>query len=125
MKIRISIIRTWSRPRESLHILLKINSFLMFHPSRILRRCCMVFGYKIQRPSYFMRVAQIKEQLKVVEEKVEEREIFRNTLNGLLRSWDSFIQGIHSRKKLITFNRLWEECPQEEARLITREEKMG
>ena len=38
---------------------------------------------------------------------------------------------IHSFKECvpegseITFNRLWEECTQEEARLIMREEKMG
>ena len=48
-----------------------------------------------------------------------------STLNGLPRSWDSFIQGICSRKKLITFNILWEKCTQEEAQIITREEKMG
>ena len=46
------------------------------------------------------------------------------TLNGILRSWDSFIQGICARKKLISFNRLREECAQE-ARLVTREKKMG
>ena len=43
------------------------------------------------------------------------------TLNGLPRSWDSFIQGICARKKLVNFNRLWEEFSQEEA----REENMG
>jgi len=47
------------------------------------------------------------------------------TLNGLPRSWDSLIQGVCARKKLRTFSRLWEECTQEEARLRTREEKMG
>ena len=47
------------------------------------------------------------------------------TLNGLPRSWDSFIQGICARKKLIKFSRLWEECSQEEARIVAREEKMG
>ena len=36
------------------------------------------------------------------------------TLNGLHRTWDSFIQGICARKKLVKFNRLWEECSQEE-----------
>ena len=35
--------------------------------------------------------------------KEEEEEIVITTLNGLLRSWDSFIQGICARKKLITF----------------------
>ena len=47
------------------------------------------------------------------------------TLNGLLRSWDSFIQGICARIKLITFSRMWEECSQEEAQIVAREEKMG
>ena len=47
------------------------------------------------------------------------------TLNGLPRSWDSFIQGICDRKKLVKFSRLWEECSQEEARIVAREEKMG
>ena len=47
------------------------------------------------------------------------------TLNGLPRSWDSFIQGICARKKLVKFNRLWEECSQEEARIAAQEENMG
>ena len=47
------------------------------------------------------------------------------TLNGLPRSRDSFIQGICARRRLISFSRLREECTQEEARLVTREEKMG
>ena len=47
------------------------------------------------------------------------------TLNGLTRSWDSFIQGICARKKLVNFSRLWEECSQEEAWIVTQEENMG
>ena len=47
------------------------------------------------------------------------------TLNGLPRSWDSFIQGICVIRRLISFNRLREECAQEEARIMTREENMG
>ena len=75
--------------------------------------------------SYFTRVSQIKEQLEVVDEEVENAEIVMTTLNGLPRSWDSFIQGICARKKLVKFSRLWEECSQEEARIAAREEKMG
>ena len=68
------------------------------------------------KPStYFTRVSQIKEQLEAVEENIENGEIVMNTLNGLPRSWDSFIQGICARKKLIKFSRLWKECPQEES----------
>ena len=75
--------------------------------------------------SYFTRVSQIKEQLEFGDEEVENAEIMMTTLNGLPRSWDSFIQGICARKKLVKFSRLWEECSQEEARIATREEKMG
>ena len=47
------------------------------------------------------------------------------TLNGLPRSWDSFIQGICARKKLVKLSKLWEEFSQEEAHIAAREEKMG
>ena len=72
--------------------------------------------------SYFTRVYQIKEQLETLEENVEEGDIFMTTLNGLPRSWDSLIQGICARRKLINFSRIWEECTQEETHIITREE---
>ena len=56
---------------------------------------------------------------------MENVEILMTTLNGLSRSWDSFTQGICARKKLVKFNRLWEECSKEEARIVVREENMG
>ena len=56
---------------------------------------------------------------------MENAEIVMTTLNGIPRSWDSFIQGICARRKLITFSHLWEECSQEEALIVALEEKMG
>ena len=41
--------------------------------------------------SYFTRVSQIKEQLEPMDEEVENTKIVITTLNGLPRSWDSFI----------------------------------
>ena len=58
---------------------------------------------------YFTRVSHIKEQLEVLDEEVENAKIVMTTLNGLPRSWDSFIQGICARKKLVKFSRLWED----------------
>ena len=75
--------------------------------------------------SYFTSVSQIKEQLDEVDEEVENEYIVMTTLNGIPRSWDSFIQGICARRKLVKFRRLWEECSQEEARIVAWEEKMG
>ena len=41
--------------------------------------------------SYFTRVSQNKEQLEAVEKDIENGEVVMTTLNGLPRSWDSFI----------------------------------
>ena len=49
--------------------------------------------------SYFTRVFQIKEQLEVVEEEVENAKVVITTLNDLPGSWDSFIQGMCARRK--------------------------
>ena len=49
--------------------------------------------------SYFTRVSQIKEQFEAVEEEVDNAEVVITTLNGLLGSWDSFIQGMCARRK--------------------------
>ena len=74
---------------------------------------------------YFTRVSQIKEQLEAVDKEVENAEIVMTTLNCLPRAWDSFIQGIYARKKLVKFSRLWEEFLQVESRIASQEEKMG
>ena len=47
------------------------------------------------------------------------------TLNGLPRTWDSFIQGIYAKNKLVKFSILWEECSQEKSRIAAQEEKTG
>lgn len=67
--------------------------------------------------SYITRVSQINGQIEATGDKVESTELVMTTLNGLPRSWDPFIKGLCSRKKLPKFSRVWEECAQEEARL--------
>ena len=64
---------------------------------------------------YFKKVIHIKEQLEAVEENIEEGKIVITNLNGLPRSWDSFIQVISAIRRLISFSTLREECAQEEA----------
>ena len=70
--------------------------------------------------SYLTRVSQIKEKIEAIGDSVEEAEIVMTTMNGLPRSWDSFIKGIFSRRKLTKFSRLWEDCTEEETRLEAR-----
>ena len=75
--------------------------------------------------SCFTRVSQIKEQIEAIGDSVEEAKLVMTTLNGLPRSWDSFIRGIYSRRKLTKFSKIWEDCMQEEERLEAIEEKLG
>jgi hypothetical protein len=42
------------------------------------------------------------------------------TLNALPRHWEQFLQSISGRAELLTFDRLWTDCTQEENRLIAR-----
>ena len=62
---------------------------------------------------YSTIISQIKEKLESIGDNIEEAEANITTLNGLPISWDSFIQGICARRRLISFNKLWEECTQE------------
>ena len=48
--------------------------------------------------SYFTRVSQ-KEQLEAVKEEVKNENVVIVTLNGLPRSWDSFIRGMCVKRK--------------------------
>ena len=49
--------------------------------------------------SYLTKVSQIKEQPEAVEEEMENAEVVIASLNGLPRSWDSFIQGMCAIRK--------------------------
>jgi hypothetical protein len=76
-------------------------------------------------PSYFSRVSQIKEQLEAIGNMIKDAEVVMTTVNGLPRDWEPFVRGICVRKKLIKFGSLWEECVQEEERIVVREEKLN
>ena len=43
------------------------------------------------------------------------------THNGLTRTWDSFIQTMYAKKESMKFDIVWEDCIQEEARVVNRE----
>jgi hypothetical protein len=75
--------------------------------------------------SYFKMVYQIKEHIEAIGDTIKEVEFIMNTSNGLPRSFESFIYGICSRRRITRFCRVWEDCTQEEARFTIREEKLG
>ena len=80
-----------------------------------LKNTRMQKGETIQE--YFSRISQLKEQIEVIEDTIDEDELIITTLNGLTRPWDAFIQTICARKEKLQFDSVWEECIQEESRV--------
>jgi hypothetical protein len=70
--------------------------------------------------TYFMKVSQLRDQLQAIGDNVDDVELVTITLNGLPSSWESFVQSICGREKLPQFDRLWTDCIQEEARVLSK-----
>jgi hypothetical protein len=67
--------------------------------------------------SYLMKVTQIRDQLALVGEKVEDGELVNTTINRFLASRESFVKGICAWDNPPNFERLWDHCIQEETRM--------
>jgi hypothetical protein len=70
---------------------------------------------------YFSKISEFKEQLEAIGDTIDEYKIVMTTLNGITRPWDAFIQTFCAKKEKIKFDSLWEECIQEESRVVNRE----
>jgi hypothetical protein len=64
--------------------------------------------------SYFMRITQTRDQLAAIGEKVDEAELVNVALNGFTKSWEPFVKGVCAWEKLPDWQRLWDDCIQEE-----------
>ena len=70
--------------------------------------------------SYFMRIAELRDQLGDIGETALDRELSTYVLRGLLDSWESFIQSVCGRSKMPKYDRLWADFSKEEARLAAK-----
>jgi hypothetical protein len=84
-----------------------------------LKNTRMQKGEMIQE--YFSRISEFKEQLEAIGDTIDKDKLIMMTLNGLTRPWDAFIQTICARMEKLKFDSLWEECIQEETRVVNQE----
>jgi hypothetical protein len=73
--------------------------------------------------NYFMEITQIHDQLAAIGEKVEDAKLVNMVLNGFLASWEPFVKGICAQENLSDFERLWDDCIQEETRVESKARK--
>ena len=75
--------------------------------------------------SYFMRITELRDKLNSSGDSLEEKDLVMTTLNGIPPYWESFIQTISGRTKFPKFDKLWEECTQEETLIVARQRLHG
>jgi hypothetical protein len=73
--------------------------------------------------SYLVKVTRVHDQLAVIREKVEDAELVNMALNGFLTLWESFVKGICAWENLPNFERLRDECIQEETWMESKASK--
>jgi len=67
-----------------------------------------------------MKVSELRNQLKAIGDTSDDVELVTITLNGFPSSWESFVQSICGREELPKFERLWVDCVQEEAEVLSK-----
>jgi hypothetical protein len=66
--------------------------------------------------TYLTKITQVRDELGAVGEKVEDSEMVRQALNGVVVPWAVFVQSIIARENLPKWDRLWDDFTQEEIR---------
>ena len=74
---------------------------------------------------YLRKVMQICDQLATVGEKIAEIEVVNMALNRFPTSREPFVQGICAPENLPNFERLWDNCIQEETQMESKAIKKG
>jgi hypothetical protein len=75
--------------------------------------------------SYFMRITQVHDQLATIGEKVDDIELVNVALNGFPKSWEPFVKGVCARENIPDWQRLWDDCIQEETQEESKANKQG
>jgi len=60
--------------------------------------------------TYFMKIAQIKDQLATVEESIPNRDLVLTTMGGLPSEWSPYVKGTCARGQMPSFDQFWSEC---------------
>lgn len=70
--------------------------------------------------SCLVKLSQIRDQLKAIDEHISDKELVTIALNRLPPSWSTFASGINAGETPPTFEKLWNACTQEESSLIKK-----
>ena len=66
--------------------------------------------------SFLTHISQVRDELGIVCEKVDDVELVRVALNGFSQPWHDFVHVVVARENLPPWCRLWDDFTQEELR---------
>lgn len=70
--------------------------------------------------SYFLRIVGIRDELSSIGTIISDSNLTLMAIDGLPDSWETFAKGISARDKIPDFNRLKNDCLQEESRKLKK-----
>lgn len=70
--------------------------------------------------SYLMKINHVKDALVAIEDKIKDSKLITIAQKKIPSPWEPFIQEIYGGGKLPSFDELWDECIQEETRLLDK-----
>ena len=70
--------------------------------------------------TFFTRIAQIRDQLLAIGDKVEDDHLVQTMFDGLPTTWETFLASVNGREVQPNFERLWHDCLDEESRIQSR-----
>ena len=70
--------------------------------------------------TFFSRIAQIRDQLLAIGDKVEDDDLVQTVFDGLPTTWETFLASVNEREVQPNFKRLWQDCLDEESRIQSR-----
>lgn len=72
--------------------------------------------------TFCSKIAQIRDQLRVLNIKVDDDDLVQVIYDGLPASWGTFLFGVIGRTSEPSFKQLWHDCLEEESGMMTRED---
>ena len=73
---------------------------------------------------FFTKIAQVRDQLIAIGIVVDD-DLVQTVVDGLPRSWETFMASVSGRENQPTFERLWHDCIEEEGRTSGNVTKEG
>ena len=67
--------------------------------------------------SFFTKISQVKDQLASIGVETDEDDLLQTAIDGLPASWETFLTAVNGREEQPNFERLQDDCIQEEGHI--------